>query len=85
MSGGGGGWGGRQGVRSRAVTMYGSQDPLGYDRGGSDEGGEGDMKKDSPRAHPTKPAFWLCSEATPQPLPPRQVLEAEAKSEVVLP
>lgn len=33
------GMGGRQGVRSRAVTMYGSQDPLGYDRGGSDEGG----------------------------------------------
>lgn len=54
--------------------------------GGAMKGEQGDMKKDSTRAHPTKSAFWLCSEeATPQPLPPRQVLEAEAKSEVVLP
>lgn len=55
--------------------------------GGAMKGEHGDMKKDSTRAHPTKPAFRLCSEeATPQPLPPRQqVLEAEAKSEVVLP
>lgn len=54
--------------------------------GGAMKGEHGDMKKDSTRAHPTNPAFWLRSEeATPQPLPGRQVPEAEAKSLVVLP
>lgn len=55
--------------------------------GGAMEGEHGDAKKDSTRAHPTHPAFGLCSEeATPQPLPQRQqVPEAEAKSEAVLP
>lgn len=49
--------GGRQGVRSRAVTMYGSRDPLGYGRGGSDEGGAWGHEERQHQGPPNQPSL----------------------------